>query len=355
MLSPSQALSRPDSSLLACCGTDTQPRNPTTREKSYNQREVLQPERDSQTWWRRKVVTWTDTVGMSKVTCGSGKVVGVLGMMGGMACGSTMIIHDEVQIYLSIYLSICPIILWTVGAPHDVTTNLRHSSLSSAFLTVLLSPKPVHSQMLSSHRFLCLPLLLPHCTVPWKKCLGKAWRSCNVPIPLQLALFHNGQEFFVGSNGLPDSASNLFVRNVFSVWDAKESSEASHLHCLDLSLCFCCQCPCLTSVKEHGHNQGAQQSDLCVESNAFVFPYHFKVCKCSCCLGDPREYFRPGSLISDNGSQVFEALNSFKLFATDLDGTADAIDVIRHQLGLLCTDLHAICCWGFVKSLHQVS
>ena len=68
-----------------------------------------------------------------------------------------------------------------------------------------------------------------------------------------------------------------------------------------------------------------------------------KVCKCSCCLGDPREYFRPGSLISDDGSQVFEALNSFKLLATDLDGTADAV-VIHHQLGLLCTDLHAISC-----------
>ena len=70
-------------------------------------------------------------------------------------------------------LSICPIILWTVRAPHDVTTNLRHSSLSSAFLMVSLSPKPVHSQMLSSHRFLCLPLLLPPCTVPWRNVLAR--------------------------------------------------------------------------------------------------------------------------------------------------------------------------------------
>ena len=70
-------------------------------------------------------------------------------------------------------LSICPIILWTVGVPHDVTTNLRHSSLSSAFLTVSLSPKPVHSQMLSSHRFLCLSLLLPPCTVPWRNVLAR--------------------------------------------------------------------------------------------------------------------------------------------------------------------------------------
>ena len=48
-----------------------------------------------------------------------------------------------------------------------------NSSLSSAFLTVSLSPKPVHSQMLSSHRFLCLPLLLPPCTVPWRNVLAR--------------------------------------------------------------------------------------------------------------------------------------------------------------------------------------
>ena len=45
-------------------------------------------------------------------------------------------------------LSICPIILRTVGAPHDVTTSLRHSSLSSAFLTVSLSPKSQEEEFL---------------------------------------------------------------------------------------------------------------------------------------------------------------------------------------------------------------
>ena len=97
---------------------------------------------------------------------------------------------------------ICPIILWTVGAPHGVTTNLRHSSLSSAFLTVSLSPKPVHSQMLSSHRFFLSVPSSPTLHSALEKCLGKAQGSCNVPIPLQLALFHNGQEFFVGSSEL---------------------------------------------------------------------------------------------------------------------------------------------------------
>ena len=84
---------------------------------------------------------------------------------------------------ISIYLSICHIILWTVGAPHDVTPNLRHSSLSSAFLTVSLSPKPVHSQMLSSHRFLCLPLLLPPCSVPW-------WNVFARPEDLVMCPYH---------------------------------------------------------------------------------------------------------------------------------------------------------------------
>ena len=72
------------------------------------------------------------------------------------------------------YLSIYPIVLGTVGAPHDLAANIRHSSRSSALLTVWLSSKPVQSRMLSSHHFLCLPLLLPPRTVPWRTVL------CNI-------------------------------------------------------------------------------------------------------------------------------------------------------------------------------
>ena len=95
----------------------------------------------------------------------------------------------SVHMHTSIYLSICPIILWTVGAPHDVTTNLRHSSLSSAFLTVSLSPKPVHSQMLSSHCFLCLPLLLQPCTVPWRNVLARPEDLVMCPYHCSLRCF----------------------------------------------------------------------------------------------------------------------------------------------------------------------
>ena len=75
--------------------------------------------------------------------------------------------------YLSIYLStIYPIVLGTVGAPHDLATNIRHSPRFSALLTASFSSKPVQSRMLPSHRFLCLPPLLPSRTVPWRTVLA---------------------------------------------------------------------------------------------------------------------------------------------------------------------------------------
>ena len=77
----------------------------------------------------------------------------------------------SICLYGRLYLSIHPIVLGTVGAPHDLATNSRHSSPSSALLTASLSSKPVQSWMLSSHRFHCLPLLLLPRTVPWRTVL----------------------------------------------------------------------------------------------------------------------------------------------------------------------------------------
>ena len=121
----------------------------------------------------------------------------------------------EVLLSRSINLSICPIILWTVGAPHDVTTNLHHSSFLCFSHGVAQSQACPFTDVIFPSFSLSAPSSTLHSAL--EKCLGKARRSCNVPISLQLALFHNGHEFFVGSNGLPDSASSLFVRNVFSV------------------------------------------------------------------------------------------------------------------------------------------
>ena len=52
------------------------------------------------------------------------------------------------------------------GTTDDLATSSLHSSRLSAFLMAAPSVKPVHSGMLSSHLFLCLPRLLPPWTVP---------------------------------------------------------------------------------------------------------------------------------------------------------------------------------------------
>ena len=52
------------------------------------------------------------------------------------------------------------------GTTDDVATIPFHPSLSSAALRESPNPIPVHSLMLSSHLFFCLPLLLVPFTVP---------------------------------------------------------------------------------------------------------------------------------------------------------------------------------------------
>ena len=53
--------------------------------------------------------------------------------------------------YLSCSLADC----W--GTTVDFATSFLHSSRFSAFNSMLFHSRPVHSLMLSSHRFLCLP------------------------------------------------------------------------------------------------------------------------------------------------------------------------------------------------------
>ena len=54
------------------------------------------------------------------------------------------------------------------GTTDDLATSFLHFPLFSTALWDLPNSRPVHSLMLSSHRFLCLPCLLPPFTAPCK-------------------------------------------------------------------------------------------------------------------------------------------------------------------------------------------
>ena len=59
------------------------------------------------------------------------------------------------------------------GTKDDFTTSFLHISLFSIALWDLPNSRPVHSLMLSSHFFFCLPCLLPPFSVPCKMVLAR--------------------------------------------------------------------------------------------------------------------------------------------------------------------------------------
>ena len=57
-------------------------------------------------------------------------------------------------------------------------------------------------------------------------------------------------------------------------------------------------------------------------------------------------------LVTYNAAQVLEACDCLKLLTVYFDLLVDAAGVVCHQLGLLGTDLHAVCCGGVVETLN---
>ena len=77
----------------------------------------------------------------------------------------------------------------------DFTANFLHFSLFSTSLWDLANSSSVHSLILSSHLFLCLPCVLPPSTVPCKMVLN---RPMSAPGKLRaLALFAPDRKRFL--------------------------------------------------------------------------------------------------------------------------------------------------------------
>ena len=71
----------------------------------------------------------------------------------------------------------------------DFTTSFLHLSLSSTALRDLAISWPVHTLMLSSHLFLCLPCLLSSFTVPCNMVLARPDERETRPYHCSLRLF----------------------------------------------------------------------------------------------------------------------------------------------------------------------
>ena len=75
------------------------------------------------------------------------------------------------------------------GTADDFATSFLHCPLFSTALWDIPNSRPVHSLMLSSHLFLCLPCLLPPFTVPCKMVLARPDEREAWPYHCSLRLF----------------------------------------------------------------------------------------------------------------------------------------------------------------------
>ena len=75
------------------------------------------------------------------------------------------------------------------GTTDDFSTSFLNFFLFSTALWDLLNSRPVHSMMLSSHLFLCLPCLLPPFTVSCKMVFAKSDEWETWPYHCSLRLF----------------------------------------------------------------------------------------------------------------------------------------------------------------------
>ena len=97
--------------------------------------------------------------------------------------------------YIIILLAYPVVLVDRWGATDGLATSSLHSSRLSVSLMAAPSVMPVHSGMLSSHLFFCLPLLRPPCTVPCRIVLAS-------PEDLVMCPYHFSLRLLLWSRGL---------------------------------------------------------------------------------------------------------------------------------------------------------
>ena len=213
---------------------------------------------------------------------------------------------------------------------------LLFSLLSTALLD-LPNSRPVHSLILSSHLFLCLPCLLPPFTMPCKIVLARPDEQETWPYHCSLRLFTIIRRSSCGPiNCLLDLGTDFLIGNMVFVWDVWYLVVAPHFHGLYSSLELCCEGPWFTSMWENGCDKGVHQSYLGAERNTPVIPNWFQPCHCCCCRCCPEEYVCVWQI---KWNQSAEDIHNF---IRGNDKVPGAWTTINGEVS--DTSLHTLCC-----------
>ena len=124
------------------------------------------------------------------------------------------------------------------GTSVDFTTSFLHSSRFSAFRSMVFHSRPVHYLMLSSHRFLCLPLPLPPWTVPCRIAFVNPDDRVTCPYHFSLRLFTEVRRSSYGPMAFPILAftSSLVMWSLYEIpWSLRKYLISSACILLSLS------------------------------------------------------------------------------------------------------------------------
>ena len=175
-----------------------------------------------------------------------------------------------------------PLTVRVVGAPQMITQPVSSifpcSPLPLGFDELQAS---VHSLMLSSHLFLCLPCLLPPLNVPCEMVLARPGERETWPYHCSLSLLTMVRRPSCGPIAcwILARTSSLVTGSLYEM-----RSLAPHFHGLYSSLELCCESPWFTSIQEDVCDKEVRQLYLVTERNTPVIPNWFQPCQCCCCL-----------------------------------------------------------------------
>ena len=176
------------------------------------------------------------------------------------------------------------------GTTDDFAISFLHFSLFSTALWDLPNSRPVHSLMLSSHLFLCLPCFLLPFTVPCKMVLARPDERETWPYHCSLCFFMIVKR----SSCSPIACWILAWTSLLVTWSLYEMCSILWKHIISLFFVFFFGA-LLWGSMIHKHTgrwmwQGSVSVCLGAERNTPVIPNWFQPRQCGCCLCYPGKY-----------------------------------------------------------------
>ena len=205
--------------------------------------------------------------------------------------------------------------------------------------------------MLSSHRFLCLPLGLPPWTVPCRIVLASPDDRVTCPYHFSLRLFTEVRR----SSYSPMAFPVLAFTSSLAMWSLYEIPIRLRKHLIFSAWILISMSAVMVHVSHAYKSMDMARERISLILELTVMFLSFQMSFSLVTAAVVWAILDSTSLIRYYNSQIFKATDGLQFVVVYGNVHADAIGVICHQLGLLCTDLHAICCEGFFEVIYQLA